>query len=56
MDGERKENSELASLKLTKDFLRKVVTRIDIMHSFFDEDGIFHCSLIDMWLGRVKLF
>lgn len=28
----------------------------DIPHNFYDENGIFHCSLIDLLLGRVELF
>lgn len=56
MDTEKKESSELASLKLTKDFFKKIIIRMDIPHSFYDDSGIFHCNLIDMLLGRVELF
>lgn len=56
MDTDKKESSELASLKLTKDFFKKIIVRMDIPYSFFDENGIFHCNLIDFLLGRVALF
>ena len=56
MDTDKKESSELASLILTKDFFKKIIVRMDIPHSFFDDNGIFHCNLIDLLLGRVELF
>ena len=56
MDTDKKEPSELASLMLTKDFFKKIVIRMDIPHNFFDDNGILHCNLIDMLLGRVELF
>ena len=56
MDSEKKESAETASLMLTKDFFKKVVIRMDIPHNYYDENGIFHCNLIDMLLGRVELF
>ena len=56
MDTDKKESSELASLMLTKDFFKKIIIRMDIPHNFFDDNGILHCNLIDMLLGRVELF
>ncbi|MDE6743888.1 MAG: ATP-binding protein [Lachnospiraceae bacterium] len=56
MDTEAKGASELASLLLTKDFFKKVVIRMDISHNYYDNDGIFHCNLIDFLLERVELF
>ena len=56
MDTDKKEASELASLILTKDFFKKIVVRMDIPHNFYDDNGIFHCNLIDLLLGRVELF
>ena len=56
MDTEQKTSSELASLMLTKDFFKKIIVRMDIPHHFYDENGIFHCNLIDFLLGRVELF
>ncbi len=56
MNTEKKESSELASLMLTKDFFKKIIVRMDISHNFYDDNGIFHCSLIDLLLGRVELF
>ena len=56
MDTETKEESELKSLLLTKDFFRKTVIRKDIPHHFYDNNGIFHCNLTDFLLNRVDLF
>lgn len=56
MDTEKKESSELASLMLTKDFFKKIIIRMDIPHNYYDDNGIFHCSLIDFLLGRTELF
>lgn len=56
IDTGKKESSELAPLMLTKDFFKKIIIRMDIPHSFYDNNGIFHCNLIDMLLGRVELF
>lgn len=56
MDNEKKEGSELASLMLAKDFFKKIVVRMDIPHSFYDNNGIFHCNMIDFLLNRVELF
>lgn len=56
MDTDKKESSELASLMLTKDFFKKIIVRMDVPHNFYDDDGIFHCNLIDLLLGRVELF
>ena len=56
MDTEEKTASELTSLLLTKDFFKKIIIRLDIPHSFYDDDGIFHCNLIDFLLKKVELF
>lgn len=56
METDQKESSELASFMLTKDFFKKVIIRMDIPHNFYDENGIFHCNLIDFLLGRVEVF
>lgn len=56
IDTDKKESSELTSLMLTKDFFKKIIVRMDIPHNFYDENGIFHCNLIDLLLGRVELF
>ena len=56
MDTEEKSSTELESLKLTKDFFKKIIVRTDIPHNFYDDDGIFHCNLVDLLLGRVELF
>lgn len=56
MDTEEKADSELSSLLLTRDFFKKIVIRQDISHNYYDDNGIFHCSLIDFLLERVELF
>ncbi len=56
MDTDKKDSSELASLILTKDFFKKIIVRMDIPHNFYDDNGIFHCNLTDLLLGRVELF
>ena len=56
MDTDKKEFSELASLMLTKDFFKKIIVRMDVPHNFYDDNGIFHCNLIDLLLGRAELF
>lgn len=56
MNTEKKESSELASLMLTKDFFKKIIVRMDISHNFYDDNGIYHCNLIDLLLGRAELF
>ncbi len=56
MDDTKKETSELSSLLLAKDFFKKIIIRIDIPHNFYDDNGVFHCNLIDFLLDRVELF
>lgn len=56
MGTEKKADSELTSLLLTNDFFKKMIIRMDISHSFYDDNGIFHCNLIDFLLGRYELF
>lgn len=56
MGTEQKESAELESLKLTGDFFKKIIIRMDIPHNFYDDNGIFHCNLIDFLLERVELF
>ena len=56
MDTDKQISSELAPLMLTKDFFKKIIVRMDIPHNFYDDNGIFHCNLIDFLLGRVELF
>ena len=53
---EQKEAAELDSLTLTGDFFKKIIVRMDIPHNFYDDNGIFHCNLMDFLLGRVELF
>lgn len=53
---DEKVTSELKSLLLAKDFFKKIIIRMDIPHNFYDENGIFHCNLIDFLLERIDLF
>lgn len=45
-----KEISEIDSLKLAKDFFKKIIIQNDIPESYLDESGIFHCKLTDFLL------
>ncbi len=56
MDTEQKENAELQSMKLTGDFFRKIVIRSDIPHNYYDDNGFFHCNLMDFLLENHELF
>ncbi len=56
MDEQEKKETELDSLKLTGDFFKKIVIRNDIPTSFYDDEGILHCKLIDFLLNQVELF
>ena len=56
MDTEAKQDSELKSLTLTKDFFKKIIIRSDIPHNYYDDDGIYHCNFIDFLLEKVELF
>ena len=38
---------------LTNDFFKKVIIRNDIISSFYDEQGVYHCRLIDFLLDKV---
>ncbi len=53
---EQKKKEKLDSLKLTADFFKKIVIRNDIPTTFYDEEGIMHCRLIDFLLNKVELF
>ena len=56
MNTEHKEDSETRAMKLTGDFFQKIVIRMDIPHHYYDNDGFFHCSLIDFLLGETVPF
>ena len=56
MDTESKADAEIGSLLLTKDFFKKIVIRLDIPHNYYDDNGIFHCNLLDFLLERCELF
>ena len=56
MNTDQKEDTELKSLLLTGDYFRKIVIRMDIPHNYYDDNGFFHCNLIDFLLGETPLF
>lgn len=56
MNTDQKEDTELKSLLLTGDYFRKIVIRMDIPHNYYDDNGFFHCNLIDFLLGETQLF
>lgn len=55
IDTDKKVSMESKSLLLARDFFKKIIIRNDISHNFYDENGIFHCNLIDFLLWRVDL-
>lgn len=55
IDNEDKEAAELSSLLLTKDFFRKIIIRQDVSHNFYDDNGIYHCNLIDFLLNKTDI-
>ncbi|MDO4987651.1 MAG: ATP-binding protein [Synergistes sp.] len=55
METEQKENTELKPLLLTGDYFKKIVVRMDIPHNYYDDNGFFHCNLMDFLLGNVLL-
>ena len=55
IEEDTKMNSELDSLKLTKDFFKKIIIRNDIISSFYDENGVLHANLIDFLLGKIDI-
>lgn len=56
MENEQKEHTELLSLRLTGDFFKKIVIRMDIPHNFYDNNGFYHCNLVNFLLGEAELF
>ena len=55
IDNEKKNSSETNSLSQVNDSFKKIVMRNDIVSSFYDENGIYHCRLLDFLLGKVDL-
>lgn len=56
IDNNEKLISETKSLREIKDFFKKILIRNDIPRSFYDDDGIFNCSLIDFLTEKIDLF
>lgn len=48
-----KVNQEIRPFMLTNDFFKKVIIRNDIISSFYDEQGVYHCRLIDFLLNKI---
>ena len=55
IDNKKKNDSETNSLRQINNSFKKVVMRNDIVNSFYDENGIYHCKVIDFLLNRVNL-
>lgn len=56
IENQDKMNSELRSLNLIGDNFKKVIIRNDIVSSYFDDNGIYNCRLLDFLLEKVELF
>lgn len=48
-------NQEIRPFMLTNDFFKKVIIRNDIINSFYDEQGVYHCRLIDFLLDKIDI-
>ena len=48
-----KVSQEIRPFMLTNDFFKKVTIRNDIISRFYDEQGVYHCRLIDFLLDKV---
>ena len=48
-------NQEIRPFMLTNDFFKKVIIRNDIISSFYDEQGVYHCRLIDFLLDKIDI-
>lgn len=55
MKTEEKRLSETDSLKLSKDYFKKIVVQKDIPESYSDDDGIFHYNVFDFLLSEKLL-
>ena len=56
IDNEEKSEFETRSLRKTEDFFKKILIRNDIPRTFYDNNGIQHCTLVDFLTGKVELF
>lgn len=56
IDNNEKLNSETLSLRMTGDFFKKILIRNDIPRTFYDNNGILNCTLIDFLLDKIELF
>lgn len=56
IENEEKAESETKSLRMTGDFFKKILVRNDIPRTFYDDDGILNCSLVDFLTEKVELF
>ena len=50
MSRNEKEESETDSLRLTKDFFKRIVIQSDVPHIMTDDEGIIHCNIIEFLL------
>lgn len=44
---------EVRPFTLSNDFFKKVIIRNDIINSYYDNQGVYHCRLIDFLLDKV---
>lgn len=56
MQNIEKVQSEIRPLTLTQDYFKKIIIRNDILESYYDENGIYHCKFVDFLLEKVSLF
>lgn len=56
IDNDEKAEFETRSLRKTEDFFKKILIRNDIPRTFYDNNGILNCTLIDFLTGKVELF
>ena len=56
MEDDEKIKAELDSFRLTNDFFKKIIVRNDISHNYYDDNGFYHCNLVDFLLNKVDLF
>ena len=52
---ELKKESEISPFRAIRDSFKKVVIRNDIASSYYDNEGIFNCNLVEFLLGKVSL-
>lgn len=54
MNEKDKESTEIRPLTITGDFFKKVIIRNDIISSYYDTNGVYHCKFTDFLLNKVN--